>query len=215
MSSEKLRKQIKERAFEKGEFILASGRKSNYYINIKNAYTEPEVLRNIAKDIAEKLSEIEYNLIAGVAVGAVPIVTAVALEVNKPFLIVRKERKNYGTGMNIEGEFSKGERVVVLEDVTTTGGSVIKAIKELREKGLECSTAIVVVDREEGAGENLKKEEVKLISLMEVNELMRDEVNLNGWYVFISSQRSWCTSCIYRPAWRIWKYSRYYDGSWP
>ncbi len=173
MSSEKLRKQIKERAFEKGDFILASGRKSNYYINIKNAYTEPEVLRNIAKDIAEKLSEIEYNLIAGVAVGAVPIVTAVALEVNKPFLIVRKERKNYGTGMNIEGEFSKGERVVVLEDVTTTGGSVIKAIKELREKGLECSTAIVVVDREEGAGENLKKEEVKLISLMEVNELMR------------------------------------------
>ncbi len=173
MSREELKAQIKERAFKKGEFILASGKKSNYYINIKSAYTRPEVLRNIAKAMAEELSGLNYDLLAGVAVGAVPIVAAVALEVNKPFLIVRKEKKGYGTNLGVEGEFSSGERVVILEDVTTTGGSVLKAVRELRAQGLECTTAIVVVDREEGAIENLKKEKVELIPLIKVSELMR------------------------------------------
>lgn len=172
MVREELKLQIRERAYREGVFILSSGKRSSYYIDIKRAYTSPDVLENIAKAIGEELPE-EYELLAGVAVGAVPIVAAVALEVHKPFLIVRREEKKHGTSLQVEGNFSPGQRAVMLEDVTTTGSSVLRAVEELRARGLRCNSAIAVVDREEGATENLKKEEVELIPLFKVSELKR------------------------------------------
>ncbi len=164
---------IREKAYREGEFILTSGKKSNYYINIKQAYTNPEVLRLIATEMSKKLEEIDCDLIAGVELGAVPILAAVAITANKPFLIIRKEKKGYGAKSLIEGEFKPGQRVVVLEDVTTTGGSVLRAVRMLREQSLICNQVITVVDREEGAFENLKKEKVELIPLVRVSELRR------------------------------------------
>lgn len=164
---------IREKAYIEGEFVLTSGKKSNYYINIKQAYTNPEILRLIAVEISKKLEKLNCELIAGVELGAVPILAAVSITAHKPFLIIRKEKKGYGAKSLIEGEFQPGQRVVVLEDVTTTGGSVLRAVRLLRQHKLICEHVITVVDREEGAFENLKKERVELIPLVRVSELRR------------------------------------------
>jgi len=166
----KLREMIKK-AVKRGEFTLASGKKSDYYINIKEVYTKPEVLKEIAVKMAEIIEGKKIDKIAGVAIGAIPIAVALSLQTGIPFVIVRKEEKNHGTSSKIEGEIKKGERVVIVEDVTTTGGSVINAIEALRSFGCVCEEALVVVDREEGAEENLKRKGVKLISLFKGIEL--------------------------------------------
>ncbi|RLG58681.1 MAG: orotate phosphoribosyltransferase [Candidatus Hydrothermarchaeota archaeon] len=166
----KLREMIKK-AVKRGEFTLASGKKSDYYINIKEVYTKPEVLKEIAVKMAEIIEGKKIDKIAGVAIGAIPIAVALSLQTGIPFVIVRKEEKNHGTSSKIEGEIKKGERVVIVEDVTTTGGSVINAIEALRSFGCICKEALVVVDREEGAEENLKRKGVKLISLFKGIEL--------------------------------------------
>ncbi len=166
----KLREMIKK-AVKRGEFTLASGKKSDYYINIKEVYTKPEVLKEIAVKMAEIIEGKKIDKIAGVAIGAIPIAVALSLQTGIPFVIVRKEEKNHGTSSKIEGEIKEGERVVIVEDVTTTGGSVINAIEALRSFGCVCEEALVVVDREEGAEENLKRKGVKLISLFKGIEL--------------------------------------------
>ncbi|WP_456474578.1 orotate phosphoribosyltransferase [Candidatus Pyrohabitans sp.] len=168
----KLAELLARYAVMRGDFVLASGKRSSYYINIKKAYTKPEVLREIIAEIVEKLRGMSYDYLAGVAVGAVPLVACTALAVNKPFLIVRKEEKGYGTGAKIEGEWEKGKRVVLLEDVTTTGGSVISAALALRGEGLICDNVIVVVDREEGAEEALKQAQLELLPLLKVSQLL-------------------------------------------
>jgi orotate phosphoribosyltransferase len=168
----KLAELLAKYAVMRGDFVLASGRRSSYYINIKKAYTKPEVLREIVAEMEKKLRSLDYDYLAGVAVGAVPIVACTALAVDKPFLIVRKEKKGYGTGAKIEGEWEKGKRVVLLEDVTTTGGSVISAAVALRGEGLICEDVIVVVDREEGAEEALKQARLKLLPLLRVSQLL-------------------------------------------
>lgn len=166
----KLREMIKK-AVKRGKFTLASGKKSDYYINIKEVYTKPEVLKEIAVKMAEIIEGKKIDKIAGVAIGAIPIAVALSLQTGIPFVIVRKEEKNHGTSSKIEGEIKEGERVVIVEDVTTTGGSVINAIEALRSLGCVCEEALVVVDREEGAEENLKRKGVKLISLFKGIEL--------------------------------------------
>jgi orotate phosphoribosyltransferase len=168
----KLAELLAKYAVMRGDFVLASGKRSSYYINIKKAYTKPEVLREIVAEMEKKLRSLDYDYLAGVAVGAVPIVACTALAVDKPFLIVRKEKKGYGTGAKIEGEWEKGKRVVLLEDVTTTGGSVISAAVALRGEGLICDDVIVVVDREEGAEEALKQEKLRLLPLLRVSQLL-------------------------------------------
>ncbi len=168
----KLAELLAKYAVMRGDFVLASGKRSSYYINIKKAYTRPEVLREIVAEMEKKLRSLDYDYLAGVAVGAVPIVACTALAVDKPFLIVRKEKKGYGTGAKIEGEWEKGKRVVLLEDVTTTGGSVISAATALRGEGLICKDVIVVVDREEGAEEALRQADLRLLPLLRVSQLL-------------------------------------------
>lgn len=156
--------------FLEGDFTLSSGKKSNYYINMKKAITEPEILSTISKLITSKLDLKEVDKVAGPALGAVPIATAVSLESKLPLLMVRKEKKGYGTSKLIEGELNEGDNVIVVEDVSTTGGSLLKAIKAINENGGNVTRAFVVVDREEGAIEAFEKEGIKLEPLISVNE---------------------------------------------
>jgi orotate phosphoribosyltransferase len=151
-----------------GEFILASGKKSNYFVNIKRASTNPQVLREIGKAIAPYVGEAK---IAGMALGAVPLAVAVALETNRPFVMVRKEPKDHGTRDLIEGEVLPGEKFVIVEDVATTGGSTMRVVSALREKGANVSKVIVVVDRQEGAREMLTEHGIELISLFTAKDL--------------------------------------------
>lgn len=156
--------------FLEGDFTLSSGKKSNYYINMKKAITEPEILSTISKLITELIVNDDINKVAGPALGAVPIAAAVSLESKIPLLMIRKEKKGYGTSKLIEGELNLGDNVIVVEDVTTTGGSLLKAIKAIQDNGGEVKRAFVVVDRQEGAIETFKKEGIKLEPLIKVDD---------------------------------------------
>ena len=136
---------------------------------MKRAITEPEILSTIAKLISEKVDD-DIDKIAGPALGAVPIATAVSLESGKPLLMIRKEKKGYGTSKLIEGDLLEGDNVILVEDVTTTGGSLLKAINAILDNGGVVKKAFVVVDREEGAMETFANEGITLEPLISVSE---------------------------------------------
>ncbi len=163
-------------AIKFGDFTLASGKKSRYYVDIKKASTNPRILRQVAHQISEilKRKSIPADCIGGVALGGVPIAVAVSLETGLPLIIIRKETKEYGMKGQIIGEFNPGNFIVLVEDVATTGGSVLKAVKTLRDAGLVVRHVIVVVDREEGAGKSLADADVELIPLVKMSELLKD-----------------------------------------
>ena len=156
--------------FLEGDFTLSSGKKSNYYINMKKAITEPEILSTISKLITQKIDLDDIDKVAGPALGAVPIATAVSLESKLPLLMIRKEKKGYGTSKLIEGELNEGNNVIVVEDVSTTGGSLLKAIRAINDNGGNVKRAFVVVDREEGAIETFEKEGITLEPLISVKD---------------------------------------------
>ena len=163
-------------AIKFGDFTLASGKKSKYYIDIKKASAIPRILKLIASEIAEKIkiNSIHADYIGCVALGGVPIAVAVSLETDLPLIIIRKEAKEYGTKGQIVGDFIKNSTVLMVEDVATTGGSVLKAIKLLREESLLIRNVIVVVDREEGAHVALADEGVELTPLVRIGDILNN-----------------------------------------
>ncbi|MGN1362557.1 MAG: orotate phosphoribosyltransferase [Methanobrevibacter sp.] len=174
-SKDYLIKILKEnKVFEKGHFVLASGKESDYYVNMKKAITNPEILKTIAELISEKIEGEDIDKIAGPALGAVPIAVASSLNTEIPLLMIRKEKKGYGTSKQIEGELNAGDNVIVVEDVTTTGGSLLKAINVIKDNGGIVKRAFVVVDREEGAIDAFKNEGIKLEPLISVSEFFKD-----------------------------------------
>ena len=166
----KLLKQLIEKSYKKGNFTLASGKKSSHYLNCKPISLNGQGLNLISKLFLE-LMDSRSKAVAGLTLGADPlvsglIVTAASQGLNLNGLIVRKEIKNYGTKSGIEGPIlEKGTLVTVLEDVVTTAGSVIKAIKKLRENNYVVEEVLSIVDRREGGYEALYDANVKLKSL--------------------------------------------------
>ena len=158
-----------------GDFTLASGKKSSYYVDIKRASTEPRLLKQVACCIKEVIDShpISVDYIGCVALGGVPVAVAVSLETGLPLVIIRKETKDYGTKGQIVGDIHRGRSAVLVEDVTTTGGSVLKAIKILRDEGLVIRHVISVVDREEGAEKNLAGAGIEFIPLVRISELLK------------------------------------------
>lgn len=163
-------------ALQFGEFTLASGAKSTYYIDIKKASTKPAVLGAIAKAMSEKINDLGHrpDRVAGVVLGSIPLATALSLETGIPLLMVRKERKDHGTGKLVEGDLEKGDDVLVIEDVITTAGSSMKAIAALREEGAKVNKVLSVIDREGGGRENLDGIGVELNSLVKGSDLLGD-----------------------------------------
>lgn len=160
-----------------GDFKLASGKKSRYYVDVRKAVTKPRTLRIICDHIIEKMKNhvIEPDYISCVELGGVPIGVLVADRTNLPLIIVRKEVKDHGMKGRLMGDFEKGKTVLLLEDVTTTGGSVSSAINALRNDGLRVETVITVVDRQEGAEEILSNIGIVLISLTTAGDILRDD----------------------------------------
>ncbi|MDE4907228.1 orotate phosphoribosyltransferase [Methanogenium marinum] len=157
-------------AIQFGDFTLASGQKSTYYINIKDAATQPALLAAIGHAISDEMGA--YDCVAGVAVGAVPIAVAASLASDKPYAIIRKGEKAYGVGGTIIGDV-KGKHVLLVEDVTTSGGSVMYGINALRDAGAVVETVVTVVDREQGASRLLNDAGVTLVPLVRVSDLLR------------------------------------------
>jgi orotate phosphoribosyltransferase len=152
-----------------GEFELAHGGTSEYYVDKYVFETEPDCLEAIAAAFAARL---DGETIAGVALGAVPLAATTSVAADRPYVIVRKETKGYGTGNRIEGSVPTDEPVVVLEDIATTGTSALSAVEALREAGATVERVIVVVDREEGAAEQLAEHDVELEALVTASELL-------------------------------------------
>ena len=163
-------------ALQFGEFVLASGAKSDYYIDVKKAITEPKVLYLISQLMAERMQidNIRPDRIAGVVLGSVPLATALSLATGIPYVMIRKEKKDHGTGKLIEGDLNPGDKVLVVEDVITTAGSSIKAIATLRENGAEVTHVMSVIDREGGGRENLEEIGVGFKPLVKASDLVKE-----------------------------------------
>ena len=160
---ERLGEIILERSFKYSEnppFTLASGRKSNYYFNCKPTTLDPEGMNLIGEIIFDMIKDADVTAAGGLTLGADPIADALAViswQKGKPVksFIVRKDVKDHGTKSAIEGSVQAGERVVIIDDVITTGGSTITAIGEARKAGLVIDRVVTLIDREEGGRENI------------------------------------------------------------
>ena len=167
---ESLARDLVDAAYLKGDFVLRSGKRSNYYFDKYLFETRPAILRRLGRELA-RLVPPEAERIAAPELGAVLLGGAVSMELDLPLVIVRKDAKDYGTSKAVEGELNPGDRVAVVEDVLTTGGAAIAAIEKLRHAGAEVLCLIGVLDREEGAADNLRAAGVEFRALFTKSQL--------------------------------------------
>ncbi|MGI0054624.1 MAG: orotate phosphoribosyltransferase [Thermoplasmata archaeon] len=168
-SSEICRLLLEAQAVRFGEFTLASGQTSDVYVDVKRAWTDPHRLATIARAFAEHVGSAER--LAGMELGAVPLVVATSLLVGRPIVVIRKAAKEHGTKQRYEGEIPPNSEVLLIEDVATTGGSAAESIAIVRAAGGRVDRALVVVDREMGASERLATLGVELTALATLKEL--------------------------------------------
>lgn len=152
---ESLARRIAEVALLRGSFTLRSGRISTYYLDKYRFSARPEILAELGRMFAERLPEGTTKL-AGAELGGIPLVTAAMLASGLPGVFIRNQRKDYGTARRLEGELDASDRVVIVEDVATTGGQVLEAAEVIRAEGATVLAIIATIDREEGARESIE-----------------------------------------------------------
>jgi orotate phosphoribosyltransferase len=170
MTRDELARRIADVALLRGEFTLRSGRKSNYYLDKYLFETQPDILRALGELFAQKI-DAGADRIAGAELGAVALAAATAMACNKPFVIIRNQKKDYGTSKLIEGTLQAGENVIIVEDVLTTGGQVLEAAKTLKDAGAKVDRIIAVIDRLEGARQNIESAGYRFESLFTTRDL--------------------------------------------
>jgi orotate phosphoribosyltransferase len=168
---------IKAKSLLLGEFKLVSGAVSNYYLDMKPTMFDPEGAHLVAELVCDLIKdERDVEAIGGLELGAVPIIVAVCARSwhGRPVagFVVRKEIKDHGTEQKIDGNFKPGSTVILFDDVTTKGGSVMKAVRAVRARGARVAKIITLVDRLEGASENLGKEGIELVALYTTRDLL-------------------------------------------
>eukprot|EP01080_Neovahlkampfia_damariscottae_P003972 gene3972-7228_t len=154
-----------------GEFTLKSGEKSNIYVDLRIVPSFPSLFKTISNQLTSliNLQNIQFDFICGIPFGGLSYATAIAMNLNKPTLLVRKEIKSHGTKKQIEGVYKKGQNVILIEDVITSGKSILEVAEILKNEGLNVIHAFVILNREGGGEENLK--EIKLNSLIKLKDL--------------------------------------------
>lgn len=170
MTRKELAKEIFRVSYLRGEFLLRSGKISNEYFDKYKFESNPTLLYNIAKYLKEFISD-STEVLAGLEMGGIPLATALSLQTGLPLVFVRKKAKEYGTRKIAEGSEVYGRRVLIVEDVITSGGQVVLSADDLRASGAIISNAICVIDRESGGTEALEKVGIKLQSLFKMSEL--------------------------------------------
>ena len=170
MTREQLAKRIADVALLRGEFTLRSGRKSNFYLDKYRFVTQPDVLAELGRMFAAKIPA-HVDRIAGPELGAVPLAAAASMACGKPFVLVRNQKKDYGTAKQVEGVLNPGDTVVIIEDIMTTGGQVIEAAKSLEALGARVDRILGVIDRLEGARENIESAGFVFESLFTTEDL--------------------------------------------
>jgi len=158
-----------------GDFTLASGKKSSYYVDLRLVPSYPHEFRKMVKylekDIAQNIGLDEFDSIVSVPTGGLVIASALAMETVKPLIYVRSKPKDYGTSKSVEGKIHDGMKVLMIDDVATTGGSVVNAIKSLKEANISIKDAYVIVDRMEGAADAFSELGVKIHSILNILEI--------------------------------------------
>ena len=155
-----------------GDFVLASGQRSPIYLDLRLLVSDPPALAATAQLYVTMLQDLTYDRLAAIPYAALPIGTTVSLLTGKPLIYPRKEVKEYGTGRSIEGAYAPGERVVVLDDLITTGGSKVRAIAPLQEAGLAVQDVVVLIDREQGGREELAARGLRLHAALRLTEIL-------------------------------------------
>ena len=169
-----------------GDFTLASGKKSSYYVDLRLVPSYPHDFRRMVKHLQNEITNDvgldNFDSLVSVPTGGLVIASALAIETVKPLIYVRSKPKDYGTSKSVEGKIQEGMKVVMVDDVATTGGSVLNGIKSLKEANIKIEDAYVIVNRMEGADEALKEQGVTLHSLLNVLEITKalHEQNLIG-----------------------------------
>ena len=157
-------------ALQFGDFTLASGKRSSMYVDLRLLVSRPNLMQAAACAYARKLDFLECDRIAGIPYAALPIGMAVSLASGVPLIYNRKESKSHGLGKDIEGLWQPGERVVIIEDVITTGGSIVSSVELFRAAGLVVEDAIVLLDRQQGGVANLREAGIRVHSVLELDE---------------------------------------------
>ena len=148
--------QIADVALLHGNFTLRSGRTSNYYLDKYLFSTRPEILEPLGRMFAQLIDTTATDRLAGAELGGIPLVTAASLATGLPAIFVRNKKKDYGTSKQIEGKIKKGDRLILLEDIATTGGQILEAAQTLEQLGANIVKVIAVIDRSEGARQNIE-----------------------------------------------------------
>ena len=164
-------------AIKFGDFTLSSGKKSFYYVDLRMIASFPHQFRKMIKhlqnQIIEKVGLENFDYIVSIPTGGLVIASSLAFEIVKPLIYVRNKPKEYGTSKSIEGFIEPGKKVLMIDDVATTGGSIISAIESLKEAGIIVSDAFVIINRMEGATESLEAKGVRMHQLTEIFEITK------------------------------------------
>jgi orotate phosphoribosyltransferase len=170
MNRNELIKRIKETAYLEGDFILRSGKRSKYYLDKYLFETCPDILKALGKEFSKYVTS-DITLIAGAELGGVALAAATAMQTGKRWVIIRNSKKDYGTGRMIEGVLNKNDVVLLVEDIATTGGQVLEAAKVITEAGAKVKKIVAVIDRRQGAEENITNAGYKFESILTKDDL--------------------------------------------
>jgi orotate phosphoribosyltransferase len=173
VTREELIKRIKETAYLEGDFTLRSGKKSKYYLDKYLFETCPDILKTLGEEFARHVTG-DVTLIAGAELGGVALAAATAIATGKNWIIIRNSKKDYGTAKLVEGVLKKDDVVLLVEDIATTGGQVLEAAKIITDSGASIKKIICVIDRKQGAEENITKAGYKFDKL-----LTKDDLGIN------------------------------------
>ena len=171
MTKNELALRLAQAALLTGDFVLRSGRRSSYYLDKYLFETDPAILESLGEHLYDLLPNGSVDRLAGPELGAVALAATLSIRSHLPFVIVRKSEKEYGTKKKFEGVLKAGDRVVIVEDVLTTGGQVLLSAKALEESGATIVGILGVVDRQEGAREAIEKAGYELRTLFTKSDL--------------------------------------------
>jgi orotate phosphoribosyltransferase len=170
VNKENLIKRIKETAYLEGDFVLRSGKRSKYYLDKYLFETCPDILKALGEEFARYVTD-DVTMIAGAELGGVALAAATAMETGRNWIIVRNSKKGYGTGKLIEGVLNKDDIVLLVEDIATTGGQVLEAAKVITDAGAKVKEIVCVIDRRQGAEENITQAGFKFESILTKEDL--------------------------------------------
>ena len=174
MTRDQLVQRIRDTSLLHGDFTLRSGRKSRYYLDKYLFETQPDILAVLGEMLAQHV-DASITRLAGAELGGIPLVTAASMAANLPSVLIRNQKKTYGTGKQMEGQLDPGDRVMIVEDIVTSGGQTLEAAQVIHSAEAEVAKIVVVIDRQEGAREKIEAAGFTFQSLLTKSDLGIDD----------------------------------------